>query len=122
MESGVPLCSTCGKQAGLDSNGEVFFACHECNLPICKSCFDYEIKDGRSSCFRCGAPYQGIPSIRFQSLYMGIGLNHIVNGYLIHCPKSAVFLDIWVPFKVSNFPFFSYISANWRQNLYVVEN
>ncbi|XP_058201016.1 cellulose synthase A catalytic subunit 8 [UDP-forming] [Rhododendron vialii] len=58
MESGVPLCSTCGEQVGLNSNGEVFVACHECNLPICKSCFDYEIKEGRSSCFRCGAPYE----------------------------------------------------------------
>ncbi|KAE9452497.1 hypothetical protein C3L33_15604, partial [Rhododendron williamsianum] len=51
-------CCTCGEQLGLNSNGEVFVACHECNLPICKSCFDYEIKEGRSSCFRCGAPYE----------------------------------------------------------------
>ncbi|KAF7150574.1 hypothetical protein RHSIM_Rhsim02G0145300 [Rhododendron simsii] len=58
MESGVPLCSTCGEQVGLNSNGEMYVACHECNLPICKSCFDYEIKEGRSSCFRCGAPYE----------------------------------------------------------------
>jgi len=58
MESGVPICSTCGEQVGLNSNGEVFVACHECNIPICKSCFDYEIKEGRSSCFRCGAPYE----------------------------------------------------------------
>lgn len=34
----------------------------------------------------------------------------------------SFFLDILVRFKVSNCPFFSFISANWRQNLFVVEN
>ncbi|XP_057949300.1 cellulose synthase A catalytic subunit 8 [UDP-forming] [Malania oleifera] len=57
MESGVPLCNNCGEPMGFDSNGEVFVACHECNFPICKPCFDYEIKEGRRVCMRCGAPY-----------------------------------------------------------------
>ncbi|KAL7211595.1 hypothetical protein ACSBR2_014452 [Camellia fascicularis] len=58
MESGgIPICNTCGEEVGLNSNGEVFVGCHECNFPICKSCFHYEIKEGRSSCLRCGAPF-----------------------------------------------------------------
>ncbi|KAL3520063.1 hypothetical protein ACH5RR_018212 [Cinchona calisaya] len=57
MESGVPLCNTCGEHLGLNSNGEVFVACHECHYPICKSCFEYDIKEGRASCLRCGVPY-----------------------------------------------------------------
>ncbi|GFZ06153.1 cellulose synthase family protein [Actinidia rufa] len=57
MESGVPICETCGEQVGLNPNGGVFVACHECNFPICKSCFDYRINEGHSSCLRCGAPY-----------------------------------------------------------------
>lgn len=57
MESGVPICSTCGEQVGLNLNGEVFVACHECNFPLCKTCIEYEIKEGRSSCLRCGSPY-----------------------------------------------------------------
>lgn len=66
MQSGVPICINCGEQVGLDHNGEVFVACHDCNYPMCKSCFDYEIKDGRSSCLRCGVPYDGISN--FNSL------------------------------------------------------
>lgn len=58
MESGDPLCNTCGEQLGLNSNGEVFVACHECNYPICRSCFDHEIKEGRTACLRCGTPYE----------------------------------------------------------------
>lgn len=63
MQSGVPTCITCGEQVGLDHNGEVFVACHECSYPICKSCFEYDLKDGRSSCSRCGAPYDEISTM-----------------------------------------------------------
>ncbi|KNA11637.1 hypothetical protein SOVF_133400 isoform B [Spinacia oleracea] len=58
MQSGLPHCNTCGEPVGLDSNGNVFVACHECNFPVCKPCVDYEIKEGKMACFRCGAPYQ----------------------------------------------------------------
>ena len=60
MQSGVPPCTTCGEPVGFDSNGEVFVACHECNFPVCKSCLDYEIKEGRKVCLRCSTPYDGI--------------------------------------------------------------
>ncbi|KAL2253139.1 cellulose synthase A catalytic subunit 8 [UDP-forming] [Sesamum indicum] len=57
MDSGVPMCNTCGEQVGLSSNSEVFVACQECNYPICQHCLDYEIKEGRNACIRCGTPY-----------------------------------------------------------------
>ncbi|PNT12199.1 hypothetical protein POPTR_011G069600v4 [Populus trichocarpa] len=57
MESGAPLCHSCGDQVGHDANGDLFVACHECNYHMCKSCFEYEIKEGRKVCLRCGSPY-----------------------------------------------------------------
>ena len=60
MQSGIPHCHTCGEQVGVDANGEVFVACHECNFPICKDCLGDEIKEGRKVCLRCGMPYGGI--------------------------------------------------------------
>ncbi|KAE7995878.1 hypothetical protein FH972_000641 [Carpinus fangiana] len=57
MESGVPLCNSCGEEVGVGANGEVFVACHECNFSICKACVDYEVKEGRKACLRCAAPY-----------------------------------------------------------------
>ncbi|KAL6546487.1 Cellulose synthase A catalytic subunit 8 UDP-forming [Orobanche minor] len=60
MESRVPICNTCGEELGLGSNGEVFVACHECNYPICYHCLDYEIKEGRIACIRCGNPYSNV--------------------------------------------------------------
>nr|KYP38913.1 Cellulose synthase A catalytic subunit 8 [UDP-forming] [Cajanus cajan] len=58
VQSGVPLCSTCGEQVGLNDNGEVFVACHECNFPICKACFEHEINEDHRVCLRCGTPYE----------------------------------------------------------------
>ena len=60
MESGAPVCHTCGEHVGLNTNGEAFVACHECNFPTCKTCFEYEIKEGRKVCLRCGNPYDGM--------------------------------------------------------------
>lgn len=60
MTAGAPLCNTCGEPVGLNSNGQVFVACHECNYAICKPCFDADINDGRTVCLRCAAPYDGM--------------------------------------------------------------
>lgn len=57
MESGAPTCHTCGELVGVNANGEVFVGCHDCSFPICKACFEYEIKEGRKACLRCGVPY-----------------------------------------------------------------
>ncbi|XP_073154182.1 cellulose synthase A catalytic subunit 8 [UDP-forming] [Henckelia pumila] len=57
MEPGVLSCSTCGEKLGSSSNGQLFVACHECNYPICRHCVNYEIKEGRNACMRCGTPY-----------------------------------------------------------------
>ncbi|XP_072967730.1 cellulose synthase A catalytic subunit 4 [UDP-forming] [Typha angustifolia] len=59
MESGVPLCNSCGEPVGFSSpsGGDVFVACHGCNYPICRTCLDEEIKEGRGSCLGCGEPY-----------------------------------------------------------------
>ncbi|XP_030462092.2 cellulose synthase A catalytic subunit 8 [UDP-forming] [Syzygium oleosum] len=58
MESGVPLCNTCGESVGVDEKGEVFVACQECNFPICKACVEYELKEGRKVCLRCSTPFE----------------------------------------------------------------
>lgn len=60
MVSDVPICHTCGEPVGVDGNGEVFVACHECHFPICKVCVQYDIKEGRNVCLRCGSPFDGI--------------------------------------------------------------
>jgi cellulose synthase A len=57
MESRSPICNTCGEEIGVKSNGEFFVACHECSFPICKACLEYEFKEGRRICLRCGNPY-----------------------------------------------------------------
>lgn len=75
MVSGIPQCHSCGEPADLSADGEVLVACHECNLPVCRPCFDYENAEGGQSCLRCGTPYirpSGFLSIHF--FYYAIGL------------------------------------------------
>ncbi|KAI3824500.1 hypothetical protein L1987_05960 [Smallanthus sonchifolius] len=48
-----PICNICSEQIG------EFVGCRECNFPICRSCLDYEVKEGITACMRCGAPYDG---------------------------------------------------------------
>ncbi|KAF3563246.1 hypothetical protein DY000_02010907 [Brassica cretica] len=57
IESKSPVCNTCREETGVESNGEFFAACHECSFPICKACLEYEFKEGRRICLRCGKPY-----------------------------------------------------------------
>lgn len=52
------LCNTCGEQVGVDANGDAFVACRHCDFPICKSCLDYELSEGRRACLSCNTPYQ----------------------------------------------------------------
>ncbi|KAJ6811932.1 cellulose synthase A catalytic subunit 4 [UDP-forming] [Iris pallida] len=59
MESGIPICSTCGESLGLASSKkeEVFVACHGCNYPLCRKCLDDELGQGKKNCSRCGELY-----------------------------------------------------------------
>ncbi|CAA7059795.1 unnamed protein product [Microthlaspi erraticum] len=57
MESKSPVCNTCGEEIGVKPNGDFFVACQECSFPICKACLEYEFKEGRRICLRCGNPY-----------------------------------------------------------------
>lgn len=58
MESGIPICTSCGEEVGVnEKNREVFVSCHHCKFPLCKVCMDDEIKEGRTSCLRCATPY-----------------------------------------------------------------
>ncbi|KAI3847701.1 hypothetical protein MKW92_038288 [Papaver armeniacum] len=63
MQSGIPLCNSCGESVGLGPNDEAFIACHECNFPMCENCVHYEIKEGRKVCLRCGIPYAAATSL-----------------------------------------------------------
>lgn len=81
MESGAHFCNSCGEQIGLDANGEVFVACHECYFPICKACFEYEINEGRKVCLRCATPYSGNPLMSLFLLSLHNSIVSIILSY-----------------------------------------
>lgn len=47
------ICQICGDDVGLTVDGELFVACNECAFPICRTCYEYERKEGNQICPQC---------------------------------------------------------------------
>ncbi|KOM42994.1 hypothetical protein LR48_Vigan05g059800 [Vigna angularis] len=46
-------CELCGDDIGINADGELFVACNECAFPVCKSCYEYERREGNQVCPQC---------------------------------------------------------------------
>ncbi|XWS18529.1 hypothetical protein CRYUN_Cryun32bG0051800 [Craigia yunnanensis] len=93
MESGAPVCHTCGEHVGLIANGEAFVACHECNFPICKTCFEYELKEGRKVCLRCGNSYDG------RTCWMMVKRHPVIRSVHNGCTPEQVSGTVFAAFE-----------------------
>ncbi|KAK4407261.1 Cellulose synthase A catalytic subunit [UDP-forming] [Sesamum angolense] len=51
-------CRVCGDEIGLNEDGRVFVACHECGFPVCRPCYDYERSEGHQTCPQCHTRYK----------------------------------------------------------------
>ncbi|KAK4803551.1 hypothetical protein SAY86_003368 [Trapa natans] len=47
------ICHICGDDVGLTTDGELFVACNECAFPICRTCYEYERREGNQVCPQC---------------------------------------------------------------------
>ncbi|KAK9928563.1 hypothetical protein M0R45_025693 [Rubus argutus] len=47
------ICQICGDDVGLTADGELFVACNECAFPICRTCYEYERREGSQVCPQC---------------------------------------------------------------------
>lgn len=47
------ICHICGDDVGLTTDGEPFVACNECAFPICRTCYEYERREGNQVCPQC---------------------------------------------------------------------
>lgn len=47
------ICQICGDDVGLTVDGELFVACNECAFPICRTCYEYERREGSQVCPQC---------------------------------------------------------------------
>ncbi|KAL9160987.1 hypothetical protein ABFS82_08G236400 [Erythranthe guttata] len=53
-------CKICGDEVEITLDGELFVACNECAFPVCRTCYEYERKEGNQSCPRCKTRYKRI--------------------------------------------------------------
>ncbi|KAL3641631.1 Cellulose synthase A catalytic subunit 2 [UDP-forming] [Castilleja foliolosa] len=54
------ICQICGDEIEFSADGEPFVACNECAFPICRSCYEYERREGNQSCPQCKTRYKRI--------------------------------------------------------------
>lgn len=54
------ICQICGDEIEFTEDGEPFVACNECAFPICRSCYEYERREGNQSCPQCKTRYKRI--------------------------------------------------------------
>ncbi|KAF5818449.1 putative hexosyltransferase chromatin regulator PHD family [Helianthus annuus] len=54
------ICQICGDEIEITTDGEPFVACNECALPVCRTCYEYERREGNQACPRCKTRYKRI--------------------------------------------------------------
>lgn len=57
------ICHVCGDDVGLTVDGELFVACNECAFPICRTCYDYERREGNQVCPQCNTRFRRLKGI-----------------------------------------------------------
>ncbi|KAL2240172.1 cellulose synthase A catalytic subunit 2 [UDP-forming] [Sesamum indicum] len=53
-------CQICGDEVEITVDGELFVACNECAFPVCRTCYEYERKEGTQCCPQCKTRYKRI--------------------------------------------------------------
>ncbi|KAI3461973.1 hypothetical protein Pfo_018636 [Paulownia fortunei] len=53
-------CQICGDEVEITVDGELFVACNECAFPVCRTCYEYERKEGNQACPQCKTRYKRI--------------------------------------------------------------
>ncbi|CAL9145528.1 unnamed protein product [Musa hybrid cultivar] len=58
-DSNGQICQICGDDIEiLEEEKELFVACNECAFPVCRTCYEYERREGSQACPRCKTRYK----------------------------------------------------------------
>ncbi|CAI0555200.1 unnamed protein product [Linum tenue] len=52
------VCHICGDEIEITVDGEIFVACNECAFPVCRTCYEYERREGNQACPQCKTRYK----------------------------------------------------------------
>ncbi|CAL0319665.1 unnamed protein product [Lupinus luteus] len=53
------ICLICGDEIEIAEDGDPFVACNECAYPVCRTCYEYERRDGNQVCPQCSPRVEG---------------------------------------------------------------
>lgn len=63
-------CQICGDDVGLTADGELFVACNECAFPVCRTCYEYERREGNQVCPQCKTRFKRLKGKCFLQLIL----------------------------------------------------
>ncbi|RRT48628.1 hypothetical protein B296_00049124 [Ensete ventricosum] len=52
------ICQICGDDIEVLVEEEFFVACNECAFPVCRTCYEYERREGTQACPQCKSRYK----------------------------------------------------------------
>ncbi|WOL03529.1 cellulose synthase A catalytic subunit 5 [Canna indica] len=59
LDANGQICRICGDKIEiLEEENELFVACNECAFPVCRTCYEYERREGSQACPRCKTRYK----------------------------------------------------------------
>ncbi|XP_008785840.2 cellulose synthase A catalytic subunit 5 [UDP-forming]-like [Phoenix dactylifera] len=59
QDSNGQICQICGDDIEiLEEEKELFVACNECAFPVCRTCYEYERREGSQACPQCKTRYK----------------------------------------------------------------
>lgn len=64
-ENNGETCELCGEDIDVNEEGETFVACNECAFPVCRSCYEYERREGHQVCPQCKTRFKRLKGILF---------------------------------------------------------
>lgn len=68
------ICQICGDEIEFTVNGEPFVACNECAFPVCRSCYEYERREGNQSCPQCKTRYKRVKGDSLSLFHINVDL------------------------------------------------
>ncbi|KAL2498682.1 Cellulose synthase A catalytic subunit 6 [UDP-forming] [Abeliophyllum distichum] len=54
------ICQICKDEVEVTVDGELFVACNECAFPVCRTCYEYERREGNQACPQCKIRYKRV--------------------------------------------------------------
>nr|GMD88777.1 probable cellulose synthase A catalytic subunit 3 [UDP-forming] [Ipomoea batatas] len=123
QQSSRQICQVCGDEIGLTVDGDPFIACNECAFPVCRTCYDYERKEGSQVCPQCKTRYKRLKGCpRVEGDEEEDDIDDVENEFNFDLSKTTMALTCYEGKSISLDPSkdltaYGYGSVAWKERM-----